>query len=182
MLKLGSRGLTLIKAFESFVPYLYDDALPMERKPQGGVGYRVWTGGPVHGELTIGYGHTEAAGPPKIAKGMVITMQEAEAMLDQDLDAVEADVNRVIKWPLEQHQFDALCSFHFNCYGLILRSGELSTCAQAINRGDMGLAMRELGRWVHQGPRTLPGLVRRRAAEKALFEGDFEEAERLSNE
>ena len=165
-MKLGSEGLALIRSFETFCPHVYDDARPMVKGR-----YPEWKGGVVRGELTIGYGHTEAAGPPKITRGLRMTADEALAVLEHDMDAVEADVNRVVTLPLTQAQFDALCSFHFNCYGLILRNGKPSTCCRVLNDGNRIGGMDELERWNKAQGVICPGLTRRRAAERALFEG-----------
>ena len=80
--KLGKKGLDLIKSFESFVPYVYDDLLPPVRGK-----YREWNGGAVKGTLTIGYGHTDAAKHPlKIEHGLKISQAKALEVLDVDLD------------------------------------------------------------------------------------------------
>jgi len=43
---------------------------------------------------------------------------------------------------------------------------------RAVNAGDFEAVPRQLSLWVKAGGRTLPGLIRRRAAEAALFTGD----------
>ena len=109
--RIGPKGLALVKAFESFVAWPYDDLLP----PVKGV-YREWRGGAVRGTLTIGYGHTDAAKHPlKIVPGLRITEKQAVEILDVDMDECEADVRRLAKVKLTQGQFDALCSIVFNC-------------------------------------------------------------------
>lgn len=170
-LKLGGRGLALIKHFESFVAYPYDDLLP----PVGGK-YREWTGGLVRGTLTIGYGHTEAAGPPRISKGMRITEDEASLLLDADLDRVEQAVRNVVTSPLEQHQYDALVSFHYNTGSLT----KTRAITQWVNRGEHKLAMQQLEMFRTAKGQVLAGLVRRRAAERALYEGRFERVAELT--
>ena len=94
--KLGKKGLDLIKSFESFVPYVYDDLLP----PVKGK-YREWNGGAVKGTLTIGYGHTDAARHPlKIKQGLKVSQAKALEILDVDLDECEEAVNRLVRVPL----------------------------------------------------------------------------------
>src|SRR5690606_10106222 len=66
------------------------------------------------GVLTIGVGHTSAAGPPVVKPGMKITLEEADAILKRDLARFEESVSRLVKVPLSQPQFDALVSFTFN--------------------------------------------------------------------
>jgi len=63
------------------------------------------------GIWTIGYGHTDAAGPPKVVPGMVITKKEADEILRRDLLKYEAAVDKAVIVPLAPNQFDALISF-----------------------------------------------------------------------
>jgi lysozyme len=63
---------------------------------------------------TIGLGHTSAAGPPKVVKGMVITPEEAEEIFRRDSQRFRNEVINLVTVPVEQHQFDALASFVFN--------------------------------------------------------------------
>jgi len=162
---VSQAGLDLIKDFESFVPFWYDD-----RAPAKGVkyGYRPWDGGEVKGELTIGYGHTKAAKHPlKPSVGYTITKEEAEEILDVDLDECEQDVNRLVKVPLTQSQFDALVSFQFNTGGL-----GRSTLLKVLNRKQYDLVPSELMKWIYDNGTVLRGLVNRRKAEVALWNGE----------
>jgi lysozyme len=113
---------------------------------------------------TIGYGHTSAAGLPTVREGMRITRTEAETILRRDLAMFEARVNRLVKVPLTQHQFDALVSFDFN-------TGKLhsSTLLKRLNAGKYSDVPRQLMRWVNGGGKELPGLVRRRRDEAELW-------------
>ena len=69
------------------------------------------------GILTIGTGHTSAAGEPKVTARMKIIAWEADQILTRDLVAVEKTVNGAIKVPLNQNEFDALVSLTFNIGG-----------------------------------------------------------------
>lgn len=172
--KISDKGLSLIKEFESFVPFWYDD-----RKPVRGVkyGYREWNGGPVKGELTIGYGHTkDAKHPLKPEVGKKITEAEAIEILDVDLDECEEDVNRLVKVPLSQEQFDALVSFVFNC-GTGAFKG--STLLKVLNRKQYNKVPTELSKWVNDNGEELAGLVRRRRAEADLWKSGKEPTEDL---
>ena len=62
--------------------------------------------------------------------------------------------------------FRSLVSFFFN-----LGLGALgdSTLLRKLNAGDYQGAADEFPRWVKAGGQTLPGLVKRRDAERALF-------------
>jgi lysozyme len=77
-------------------------------------------------------------------------------------------VLRHIRVPLEDGQFNALCSFVFNLGSGALQS---STLRRKINRGDYIGAANEFPRWVYAGGRKLKGLVRRREHERLMFIG-----------
>jgi len=118
------------------------------------------------GILTIGVGHTSAAGPPKVVPKMKITYQEANEILARDLVKYESAVDRLVTVPLSQNQFDALVSFTFN-----VGEGALakSTLLKKLNAGKYSEVPAELMKWTKGGGRELPGLVRRRRAECALW-------------
>jgi hypothetical protein len=65
----------LLEPWEEFVPHVYDDRRP-KRCVNGELQYPEYDGGEVLGTLTIGFGHTDAAGAPKIVQGMRITRAE----------------------------------------------------------------------------------------------------------
>jgi lysozyme len=115
------------------------------------------------GILTIGYGSTGGIKP-----GQKITPEQAEAMLVDDLDEAADAVRKLVTVPLTQGQFDALCSFVFNLGAGRLRD---STLLRLLNQGKYGEAAAQFRFWVMAGGKPLPGLVKRRAAERALFEG-----------
>jgi lysozyme len=117
------------------------------------------------GVLTIGYGHTSAAGPPTVLPGMMITAPQADAILSADLASVEAEVNRLVTAQINQNQFDALVSFDFNTGGL-----SRSSLLVAVNDGKAPATIQaDFGLWVMGGGRVMQGLVRRRAAEYVLY-------------
>jgi lysozyme len=122
------------------------------------------------GVLTIGYGHTSAAGEPKVTAGMVITEQQAELILRQDIAKFENRVNQLVTVPLTENQFAALVSFDFN-------TGRLhkSQLLDKLNAGDYDAVPHELMKWVKTTDPTTGkkvtsrGLVNRRAAEAGLW-------------
>lgn len=116
------------------------------------------------GVITIGYGHTDAAGPPKVIPGMAITESEADAILAADLASVEVSVNHYITATIDQNQFDALVSFQFNTGGL-----GRSSLMRDINSGATDQTERAFGMWVMGGGHVMQGLVKRRKAEFILF-------------
>ena len=139
-MKTSQAGIDLIKSFEG----LHLDAY---RCPAG--------------VLTIGYGHTKGVRP-----GQSISEAEAERILKEDLERFERGVNEAVHIPIAQNEFDALVSLAFNIGRGAFAS---STLVRKLNTGDRSGAADELLRWVRGGGRVLPGLVRRREAEQALF-------------
>ncbi len=115
------------------------------------------------GIATIGYGSTAG-----VQMGQTITSERAEELLREDVRQFEAAVSRLVKVPLTQGQFDALASFAFN---LGAKSLEKSTLLRLLNAGDYSGAAAQFDRWVYASGKKLSGLVKRRAAERALFEG-----------
>lgn len=117
------------------------------------------------GRWTIGYGHTLTA-----RQGAEVSEPDAEALLLYDLITVTQAINEQVHAPLNANQFDALCGFAFNI-GLdnFARSGVL----KRLNEGAPILAAcaMELWRKAEVGGEKIvvDALVRRRAAEKALF-------------
>jgi lysozyme len=114
---------------------------------------------------TIGYGSTGS----HVNEGLVITQAEADALLLRDLLRFELGVMEVIDRPMTQGQFDALVSFAFNV-GLGALRG--STLARKFKAVDIAGAAEQFERWNMGGGKVLPGLVKRREAERALFESD----------
>ena len=106
------------------------------------------------GVWTIGYGHTQGVQP-----NQTITQQQAQAFLQQDLAVAESAVNK-LGLTLTDNQFAALVSFTFN-----LGAGNLN---KLVSQGLAATPDRIL-LFDHAGGRVLPGLTRRRQAERALF-------------
>ncbi len=112
---------------------------------------------------TIGYGTTAG-----VKMGDTITKERAEVLLRADVKRFEDQVLRLVKVPLTQGQLDALVSFTYNLGAENLSN---STLLRLLNEGDYKGAAAQFDRWTKAGGKVLPGLVRRRAAERALFEG-----------
>eukprot|EP01037_Dinobryon_pediforme_P019038 gene19038-19388_t len=101
--EINAAALNLIKGFESFVPFVYDDMAPSRLPWKDGrrYGYLPWDGGPVKGTLTIGYGHTDAAHHPlKCTLGTEINEAGACRILDVDLTECRATVQDLVKVPV----------------------------------------------------------------------------------
>lgn len=113
------------------------------------------------GVLTIGVGHTSAAGAPKVTKGMTITAAESDAILSRDLALFEKAVNDAVKVPVTQTQFDALVSLAFN---IGTGAFKKSTLVKRLNAGDVAGAGAAFMMW--NKPKEIIG---RRKTEQAQF-------------
>lgn len=120
--------------------------------------------------LTIGVGHTSAAGAPKVVAGMTITLAEADAILSRDLAKFEASVAKFVRVPVSQNQFDALVSLAFNIGENAFRK---STLVKRLNAGDVQGAAEQFAAWNKVNRKAVVGLTRRRAAEAKLFRTAF---------
>lgn len=134
-MKTSKNGIDLIKKFEGCVLSAY-------KCPAG-----VWT---------IGYGHTSG-----VKQGDTITQEIAESYLRHDLERYENYVKWNVKYQLNQHQFDALVSFTYNC-GI----ANLKTLVRNRNIEQIGKAILLYNK---ARGRVLPGLVKRRQLESELF-------------
>ena len=112
--------------------------------------------------LTACTGHTG----PELRMGQTFTKEQCETMLYGDL-LKHADALNCIKTPLADNQKAAFLSFAFNVGNKAFCD---STLARKANAGDILGACAELSRWTLAGGRELPGLVKRRAAERQLCE------------
>lgn len=113
---------------------------------------------------TICYGHTG----PEVRVHDTASLEECEALLEGDLQTAYAGVKACIKTPLKDHEAAALTSFAYN---VGVQAMCRSTLTRKANAGDMPGACAELSRWVYAKGFKLRGLVRRRAAERAMCEG-----------
>lgn len=152
-MRITAEGLRLIKEFEGFSPTPY-------RCPAGS-----WT---------IGFGHASGVNE----HSSPITAAEAEELLRRDLAVVEGQMQRYVRVPLNNNQWGALASFAFNVgmgkagykSGWVwLRNGKNSTLLSLLNDGQYAAAAQQFGKWTYARGKTLPGLVRRREAERQLF-------------
>jgi GH24 family phage-related lysozyme (muramidase) len=112
---------------------------------------------------TIGWGATG----PDIRAGMVWTQAQADARLAQDLDQLAVKMTQACGCaPTTDNQFGAMCSLAYNIgFGNFLGSSVL----RFHHAGEHQDAAAAFGAWDKGGGRVLPGLVRRRAAEAALY-------------
>ena len=153
-MKTSDSGRKFIESFEGLFLQSYDDDNDRVVKP----------GDSISGTITIGYGHTDAAGPPHVYPGMTIDQTTADSIMAADLASVEIEVNHLVTAPINQNQFDALVSFQFNTGGL-----GRSSALRDINNGNFSHVPADLALWNRANGRVMNGLVRRRKAEGDLF-------------
>lgn len=140
-MKTSTAGIALIKRFEGFSETVYKDAA---------------------GHPTIGYGHCLLPGETF----EVISEQEAQCLLAEDLAVAEQAIEKHVKIALTQGQYDALASLIYN---IGAQAFEKSYLLRLLNQNNPEAASEQFGRWVYAGGKRLPGLIARRAAEKAIF-------------
>jgi lysozyme len=144
-MKTSDAGLFALALHEGIVPGPYRDSVG------------VWT---------YGIGHTAAAGAPdpaKMPKGMPANLDAALrdvfATFRRDVAKYEAGVNRAVKVPVTQAQFDALVSFHYNTGAI----GKASL-VKRLNAGDLAGAAAGFMAWKKPAE-----IIARRKAEQAMF-------------
>lgn len=145
---VSKNGLDLIKEFESFKskPYLCPSQI-----------------------ATIGWGSTY------YPDGKKVTLQDKEITVEKAFEILEyiankdfgSNINKVVKVPLNQNQFDALVSFAYNIGNGNFNS---STLLRWLNQGNYKEASMQLLRWDKSKGVALNGLTKRRKSEKALFD------------
>lgn len=113
---------------------------------------------------TIGYGHTGGVKPSDTC-----TLAQASAWLESDVRNTVQALADMILVPVTQDQFDACVSLAYNI-GISAFRG--STLLRLLNVSKYQAAADEFPRWNKSGGKVLPGLVQRRAAERALFLGE----------
>lgn len=137
---------------------------------------------------TIGIGHTGR----EVVPGLVWTDAQIDAALADDLVASETYCERALQGRVvPQHQWDALVSIMFNVGPgrpdvrlpgrdgiqpgrdgiLMLRGGHPSTLVRRMLVGDIAGVADQFLAWDKAAGKSMRGLRRRRAAERALFLG-----------
>lgn len=142
-MRISNKGRDFIKGFESLRLVAY---------PDPATGGKPWT---------IGWGHTKGVKP-----GDRITQEQAEQFLSDDLAVFEMSVNSAIKRPMTQNQFDAMVSLAFNIGGPEFAG---STLVKKFNAGDVQGTADQFPRWKFSDGKVMPGLVKRRKAEREMF-------------
>jgi len=148
-MNIGSNGIALIKHFEQCRLEAYK---PVPTDPP-----------------TIGWGHTAG-----VREYDTCTQAEADDWLAHDLANTVFAVNLLVKVPVSQNAFDALCSFAFNVGPDIDADDKAeglgdSTLLRKLNEGFLMYAADEFLKWDKSKGVKLAGLTRRREAERRLF-------------
>ncbi len=138
---ISANGLALIEEFEGFSSTPYWDAYG-----------RVWT---------RGFGETEGITQHSPA----ISRAAAQLRLRELVQARYEPAIRALGVPLNQNQWDALCSFTWNL-GAGIFTGELRAALQGREWERAAQLMRS---YDHAGGQVLEGLARRRQIEVKLF-------------
>jgi len=144
-MKINRAGIELLKRWEGCRLKAYRDSV---------------------GVLTVGFGHTSAAGPPIVKEGMTITQQEAEDILVRDLVKYEAAVSKALKRTPNENQFSAMVSL---CYNIGPGAFAGSSVVRQFNGGNTLTAADSFLLWNKAGGVILAGLAKRRADERKLF-------------
>lgn len=137
-------AIDLIKQFEGFRPEAYKDSVG------------VWT---------IGYGTTIINNQP-VKQGMTITQEQALQLVQQEVNKLWSQIESILKVKINDNQMNALIDFAYN---LGFGSLKNSTLMRLVNESKFDEAANQFPRWVYAGGKVLPGLVRRREAERQLF-------------
>lgn len=135
-------AIPVIITYEGYVPWVHKDPI---------------------GRLAVCYGHDDQT----MTLGKKYTQEQCDEILSEDLVKHAAALD-CIKKPMTDGQKAAFLSFAFN-----VGNGAFcgSTLVRKANAGDMRGACAELSRWTYAGGKQLPGLVRRRSAERNICEG-----------
>ena len=156
-MKISARGIQLIKHWEGvrYRPYICSARLHTV-----GVGHVLY---PAQGRLPL---DQRDAYPLEQNDNRTFSKDEVNGILSTDLQRFEVGVARLFPVGLTTGQNDALVSFSFN---LGLGGVQRSTLRQKVLRGEIEEAADEFLKFTRGGGKILPGLVKRRNDERALF-------------
>lgn len=148
---LGDAGTKLIQSFEGCEKARPDGRFSSYPDP-GSADGKPWT---------IGWGSTGS----DVTPSTIWTRQQCDDRFRTDMQRYSNDVAKAIgNSPTTQNQFDALVSFHYNT-GAVGRA----TVTKRHNAGDYKGAAAAFAMWNKNNGKVMKGLVRRRAAEAALY-------------
>jgi lysozyme len=139
-MNLNGSGIALIKRFESCSLTVYRD---------------------IRGLATVGYGHRTL-----LDIGHTISQDEADQLLVDDCQRTVDALKACIKIQLSDNEFSACVSLAFN---IGVNAFKNSTLLKLLNGGGLVPAANAFLDWDHANGVVIPGLTRRRQAEKDLF-------------
>jgi lysozyme len=144
-MNISPTGINLIETSEGFVDHAYPDS----------------TG------FSIGFG-TFLNTPELLAKynNITITRGQFELLMMNRVHQIEQDIEKLVKVPLTQNQFDAIADFIYN-EGTTKFNG--STLLKLLNQQDYQGAANQFLTWDISNGKILPGLLARRNRERTLF-------------
>ena len=152
--RTNEAGLALIKSFEGI--HDGNTATPLLEPMRDCVG--IWT---------LGYGSIYGLDGRRVtARHRAITMAQADKLFLRDIQRTERQLVRLVRVRLSENQWSGITSFVYNVGSGNFQASTLRSC---LNRGQFQRAADEFPKWRRAAGRILPGLVRRRAAERALF-------------
>ena len=143
---INDKGLDLIKSFEGFSSDPYKC---------------------VAGIWTIGFGSIYGEDNKRVTPDHPpVTESRATELMQRDLGSIEYKVSKLVKVPVTPNQFSAICSFVYN-----VGSGafQRSTARMKLNRENYHGCAAEFLKWKYANKKVIPGLLRRRYAERDLF-------------
>jgi lysozyme len=145
---VSAKAINLIKEFEGFENEAYIDT---------------------DGTPVIGYGFSRIADQP-VQIGDRISTQQADVTLNKQLKVIQQELNQMVTVELSDRQLSALASLAFNIGVDFVKN---STLIRKLNAGDYNGAANEFLRWDKANIGgilvQMPGLIRRRQAERELF-------------
>lgn len=151
-MNISQTGIDLIKHYEGCSLQSYQDSTG------------IWT---------IGWGTTK-----NVKQGQTITQEEADLLLQNDVEIFGSMLSNKLPFSIPQNQFDALTSFLYNIGpgakgikdGLFsLRNGEPSTLWKNVIANNTAQATGQFLLWDKAGGKVLLGLQRRRKSESILY-------------
>jgi len=138
--KVSDTGLAHLRSFEG---------LSLDAYPDGGG----WS---------IGYGHHGN----DVYPGMQITQQRADQLLKNDIERFDKSVQLLFQAAEEQEEFDAKTCLAYN---IGINAFKDSTLLEHVNAGRHHEAADEFKKWIKSGDEVLPGLIKRRDKEAAMY-------------
>ena len=146
-MRCSQRGRKILKVREGWRPSAYIDS---------------------GGKPTIGWGFTAYEdGTPVSLSDHPITLERGEQLLSWYLDSIEQAIAGLVRQPLNQNQFDALCIFVYN---VGVTQFAQSTLLKRINVNPFHTDIpRQFMRWVYDNGEVVPGLMKRRSVELRLY-------------